>query len=145
MPTITIERNKKYREVVEGKWPYDEPLPDTQAGFEEQSDHHEAAEAFVELMESAPEPSEPDDEMEPLSWDMVSVPKDPDLVAKMATYFDGADPTEPTDQLRAKFRLLDVDRMVNAQLAAREELREAGQYSLTADSSGNGTSPNASE
>ena len=63
------------------------------------------------------------DEMETLSWDMISPASDPDLAAKIATYFDGVDADEPTELIRAKLRLLDVGIYVNAQVAAREELR----------------------
>jgi len=63
------------------------------------------------------------EEMETLSWDILSVASDPDLAAKVATYFDGVDSDEPTDLIRAKLRLLDVDIYVDAQVAAREELR----------------------
>jgi hypothetical protein len=66
----------------------------------------------------------PCEDGETLSWDVFSVAADPDLVAKIATYFDGMTPDEPTDLLRAKLRLLDCSVYANAQLAATAELRE---------------------
>lgn len=77
-------------------------------------------------MDNAPDPEDygkDPNEIKTLSWDMVTPADDPDLLAKIATYFDGMDPSEPTDALRAKCRLLDVDVYVNAQIAAKEELR----------------------
>lgn len=123
--SVLIGTNDKYREVVCGELPEDEPLPETEAEYQER-EHAEAAERFATLTAEAPTPDEIDmdpDEMETLSWDMLSVASDPDLAAKIATYFDGVDPDDPTDLIRAKLRLLDIDIYVNAQIAAREELR----------------------
>lgn len=125
--SVTIGPNDKYREVVCGELPDDDPVPETEAEYQERVDHAEAAESFQELMNEAPTADEIDmnrDEMETLSWDMISPASDPDLAAKIATYFDGVDPDEPTDLIQAKLRLLDVDIYVNAQVAAREELRQ---------------------
>jgi len=57
-----------------------------------------------------------------LSWDMFSPASDPDLLAKIATYFDGIEPDEPGDRIAAKLRLLDCEVYANAQIAARQEL-----------------------
>jgi len=66
----------------------------------------------------------PCDEREELSWDLFSPANDPDLLANIATYFEGMEPSEPTDRLRAKCRLLDCDVYATAQTASRAELRE---------------------
>lgn len=58
-----------------------------------------------------------------LSWENVSVADDGDLLAKIATFFDGMEPDEPRELLRAKCRLLPVEPYVHAQAAAEEELR----------------------
>jgi hypothetical protein len=124
--TVTIEPNDKYREVIWGELPDDEPSPETEEEYRER-EHADTADAFQELIDSAPSPEEIDmdhEEMETLSWDMLSVASDPDLAAKIATYFAGVDSDEPTELIRAKLRLLDVDIYVQAQVAAREELRE---------------------
>jgi len=123
--TVTIEPNDKYREVIRGEIPEDEPFPETEAEHQER-EHTEAAEAYQTLIAEAPTADEigmDREEMETLSWDMLSVASDPDLAAKIATYFDGVDPDEPTDLIRAKLRLLDVEIYTDAQLAAREEIR----------------------
>ena len=123
--TVTIEPNDKYREVILGELPDDEPLPETEAEYRER-EHADAANAYQELIAEAPTPDEIDmnrDEMKTLSWEMISPASDPDLAAKIATYFDGVDADEPTDLIRAKLRLVDVDIYVDAQIAAREELR----------------------
>ncbi len=123
--TVTIEPNDKYREVILGELPDDEPLPETEAEYRER-EHADAADAYQELIAEAPTPDEIDmnrDEMKTLSWEMISPASDPDLAAKIATYFDGVDADEPTDLIRAKLRLVDVDIYVDAQIAAREELR----------------------
>jgi hypothetical protein len=124
--TVTIGPNDKYREVICGELPGDEPIPETESEYQERADHAEAAEDFQTLMDESPTANEVDmdrDEMETLSWDLISPASDPDLAAKIATYFAGIDSDEPTDRIRAKLRLLDVDIYVNAQVAAREELR----------------------
>ena len=123
--TVTIEPNDKYREDILGELPDDEPLPETEAEYRER-EHADAADAYQELIAEAPTPDEIDmnrDEMKTLSWEMISPASDPDLAAKIATYFDGVDADEPTDLIRAKLRLVDVDIYVDAQIAAREELR----------------------
>lgn len=124
--TITIGPNAKYREVVCGELPGDEPIPETEAEYQERVEHAEAAEDYRTLIDEAPTADEVGidrDAMKTLSWDMISPASDPDLAAKIATYFDGVDSDEPTDLIRAKLRLLDVDIYVHAQVAAREELR----------------------
>ena len=123
--TVTIEPNDKYREVIRGELPDDEPLPETETEYLER-EHAEAANDYQELIAEAPTADDLDmdrDEMKTLSWEMISPPSDPDLAAKIATYFDGVDPDEPTDLICAKLRLVDVDIYVDAQIAAREELR----------------------
>ena len=127
MTTVTIGPNDKYREVICGELPGDEPIPETEAEYQRRSDHAEAAEGFQTLVDESPTADDLDmdrEEMETLSWDILSVASDPDLAAKIATYFDGVDSDEPTELIRAKLRLLDVDIYVDAQVAAREELRE---------------------
>jgi hypothetical protein len=120
---LTIEPNAKYRRVIGGYRGDHEPATD----HEEWSDEErEAANEYTTAMDSAPEPDELDideDDIEPLSWEMLSVSSDPDLVTRMATYFDGMDAHERTERLRAKLRLLDVEDYVNVQVAARNELR----------------------
>jgi len=123
---ITIEPNEKYDSVIRGEAEMDE-MPDTEEEWREQSEHHEAAEAYVKTIANTPDPEEmgvDPDELEPLSWDLLSVSDDPDLVAKMATYFEGMNPDEPTDELCAKLRLLDVDTYASVQIAAKAELRK---------------------
>lgn len=123
--SVLIGPNDKYREVIWGELPDDEPVPETEAEFQER-EHDEATENFQTLVDESPTADDLDmdrEEMETLSWDMLSVASDPDFAAKIATYFDGVDPDEPTDLIRAKLRLLDVDIYVDAQVAAREELR----------------------
>ena len=126
---ITIEPNNKYRRVVGGytHGPGDpEPTaPDTD--YSEWPDEHQAAaDGYTRTID---QPSTPEDigndpdEMETLSWDLITVADDSDLVAKMATYFDGLAPDEPTGRLRAKLRLLPVGVYANTQVAARAELR----------------------
>jgi len=61
-------------------------------------------------------------DVEAVSWDDIEPSSDPDLLAKIATYFEGMDPVEPTERLRAKCRLLDVQVYLRAQMAARETL-----------------------
>lgn len=123
--TVTIEPSEKYRHVV-GPRAHDEPamddVPETEEEYREQHPAPDAAEAYEETIANAPSP--PDDhEYEPLTWGVLSVSSDPDLVAKMATYFKGMQPDEPVELLRAKLRLLDVNVYANAQIAARSELR----------------------
>ena len=93
---------------------------------EEDTETIEAAESYACTIEDTPDPTNADVEPEEqhLSWDLFSVSSDPDLVAKMATYFDGMEPDEPTGRLRAKLRLLDCEVYANAQIAAQAELRE---------------------
>jgi len=123
--TSTIAPNDKYREVIHGELPDDEPAPETEAEYQER-EHADAAEGFLDVISEAPTAEDLDtdrEEMKTLSWDMLSVASDADLVAKIATYFDGVDAGEPTDRIRAKLRLLNVDVYVDAQIAARQELR----------------------
>lgn len=123
--TVTVEPSDKYDEVIHGELPTDE-VPETEEEYHEVAEHAEATDAFQELVDSAPTTEDLDvdpDELETLSWEMLSVSSDADLVAKMATYFDGMDPDEPTEKLRGKLRMLDVGVYANAQMAARQELR----------------------
>ncbi|WP_049979373.1 hypothetical protein [Halolamina rubra] len=89
-------------------------------------EHRDAADGYVEVVDSAPEPEDVglDTDHDPLSWSDISPSQDPDLLAKIATYFEGMDADEPSDLLRAKCRLLDVDLYAKAQTAARQELLE---------------------
>jgi len=130
MPTtvnLTIGPNDKYRAVIEGRYPDGEGPAETES---EHQDRHPApgvAEQYVEIIENAPEPAEegkdPDD-LPTLTWDLFNVSSDPDLVAKMATYFTDMSPDEATERLRSKLRLLDCDVYAEAQIAARAELRD---------------------
>lgn len=126
--TIEIEPNEKYRHVVESYHstePIGDSVPETEAEYREQHPAPDAAEAYHEKLDNAHVPDDVEDmDLDPVSWDDIGVSSDPDLVAKMATYFDGMDSDEPTDRLRAKLRLLDCEVYVNAQIAARAELRE---------------------
>lgn len=145
---ITIRPNEKYRYVVEGESPT-EPAVDPDGDgtdpranpsipedekanrfgareTEPPEEWDETADAFTDVVAATPSAEDFDLEPEdvPLSWEHFSVASDPDLLAKIATYFEGMDPDEPTGRLRAKCRLLDPEAYANAQLAAREELRE---------------------
>jgi len=119
--TATIEPNEKYRAVINGETDY------TYKDEQEYRDKHPApgaADAYLEMIDSAAEPDPEHVRVEPLSWSMTNVASDPDVVKKMATYFDGMDTDEPTDLLRAKLRLVEIDVYVNAQIAAQAELRD---------------------
>lgn len=123
---ITIESNDKYRAVIDGDVGGD--VPETEAEYTEKAEYAEAAEAYIEVVsdtDSHVDEAGIDGERLPtLAWDMLSVSKDPDLVAKMATYFGGMTPDEPTDVLRSKLRLLPVETYATVQVAARAELRD---------------------
>ncbi len=122
---VTIEPSEKYHEVIHGYHEMAGPAWDEDTEANEET--VEAAESYAETIEQTPTPDEMDmdeSEMEPLSWDLFSVSKDPDLVSKMATYFEGMQPDEPTDLLRAKLRLLECETYANAQIAARSELSD---------------------
>jgi len=127
--TLTIEPNDKYRRVVGGYThsPNDpEPTaPDTDY-TEWPGEHQAAADEYTRTIDQSPTPEdigEDPAEIETLSWDLISVASDPDLVTKMATYFDELAPDESTGRLRAKLRLLPVGVYANTQVAARAELR----------------------
>lgn len=123
---VTLEPNDKYDEVIRGE-PATDDAVESIAKYREQTMHLEATEAYLETINNTPDPEdfghEPDD-LDPVSWDDISPSQDPDLVAKIATYFDGMTSDESTGRLRAKCRLLDVKVYINAQIAARAELRE---------------------
>jgi hypothetical protein len=122
--TIELEPNEKYYRVVDPVRTPDNDATDYEDWDEETQ---AAADAYVEKMSTAPTAEDFDDdpdEYDPLTWDDISPSSDPDLLAKIATYFDGMGADEPTDRLRAKCRLLDVEVYVDAQIAARAELRE---------------------
>lgn len=125
---ITIGPNAKYERVigVMGREHADD-VPETGDHEDWPDEHKEAADDYIETVENAPEPedhgTDPDD-VKTLTWGTMSPPDDADLVAKIATYFDGMEPDEPTELLRAKCRLLDVDVYAQAQIAARQELRD---------------------
>lgn len=128
MPEIDlkIRPSEKYREVIRGE--YDGEVPDTDAEYREESDHHEAADAYAEAMAEAPTAEEMGmtrDELDPLTWDDIGVSRDAELVSQMATYFDGMDSDEDTERLRSKLRLLDVDTYAKVQFAAQTEQRQA--------------------
>lgn len=119
---ITIEPNEKYWRVIDPV----EHVHGEDTDYEEWSDEDkEAADAYLNTIENAPtteDIGEDPEDLDTLSWDDFSVSSDPDLVSKMATYFTGMYPDEPTDRLRAKLRLVDCDHYANAQVAAQAEL-----------------------
>lgn len=120
MPTATIEPNEKYQRVI------GLPTYDGDDWEEWNEEEQQAADAYRETIDQAPTADDVDiDEDKTLSWNHFSVSSDPDLVSKMATYFDGVEPDEPTDLIRAKLRLLDCDVYAQAQIASRAEMREA--------------------
>lgn len=107
--TVTIEPNDKYHKVIWSQFPDDEPVSEP----EDQGP--------LDLIAHEREDIDRED-LITLSWDTASVPSDPDRAAKIATYFDGVDPHEPTELIRAKLRLLDVEIYANASLAATNEM-----------------------
>ena len=126
---LQIAPNDKYRRVI-GLYGHEEGLDaaedSTADSYEEWPDEHrDAADGYVEVIDNAPEPEhagiDPND-IDPLTWADITPSSDPDLLAKIATYFTGMVADEPKDLLRAKCRLLDVDLYAQAQTAAREEL-----------------------
>jgi len=127
---LTIEPNEKYRRVIggysHGAADPEPTAPDTR--YTEWPDEHQAAaDEYTKTIDQSPTPEdigEDPAEIETLSWDLISVASGPDLVTKMATYFDGLQPDEPTGRLRAKLRLLPVGVYANTQVAARAELRD---------------------
>ncbi|MFW5918243.1 MAG: hypothetical protein ACOCR0_02055 [Haloferacaceae archaeon] len=125
--TVTIAPNGKYDEVIRGELVTDDDTPTTEEVYKKAAEYSEAANQYLELKHEASEAAEEyvdDPEGLPtVSWHDLSVSSDADLVAKMATYFDGVSPDEPTDLIRAKLRLLDVDVYIDAQAAATAELR----------------------
>lgn len=129
---LTLAPNDKYRRVIGDVGAADaDETPADQDDYEDwPAEHREAANDYQELLDNAWTPSESDDvdesDLDVLSWDDLSPASDPDLLAKIATYFEGMTAAEPSDRLHAKCRLLDVEIYVDAQLAAREELRSAG-------------------
>ena len=125
MPTtveLTIEPNDKYDRVVGG---YSADVNRQESYHEWPAEHQEAADGYVEAIESAPtevaDIAAPE-ELDALRWEDIAPASDPDLIAKVATYFEGMEPDEPTERLRSKCRLLDVETYANAQFAARQEL-----------------------
>ncbi|SEO70525.1 hypothetical protein SAMN05216388_101754 [Halorientalis persicus] len=128
---ITIEPNDKYDAVIRGKLPDEDAHQEalTEEEYREAHPAPDAADDYVAFVDEAAEVQPEDygkdpEEIPTVSWDDISPSSDADLVAKMATYFTGMSPDEPTDLLRAKLRLLDVDTYIDAQLAATAELRE---------------------
>jgi hypothetical protein len=123
MPTVTVEPNEKYWRVIDPV----EHVHGEDTGYEDWSDEEkEAADAYAETVQGAPTADAigmDEEDLDPLTWDMVSPPNDPDLLARMATYFEGINPPDDSDLIMAKLRLLDVEQMVNAQLAAKAEAR----------------------
>ena len=121
--TISIEPNEKYHRVIDPL----EGVRGERTDYEDWSEEEqEAADAYIETVEAAPTTEELDkdeEDIKTLSWEDISPASDPDLISKVATYFDGMHADEPADRLRAKCRLLDVEVYVNAQIAARSELR----------------------
>ena len=121
MPTVTIETSEKYRYVVAGERP-----PDSQTIPTSGNTPYDSARLGFE---QASEPSATEDDKhdhdgayEVLSWNHISVPKDPNLLGMMTTYFDGVEPTDPADLIRAKLRLCAVEHVTNAQIAAKAEM-----------------------
>lgn len=132
--SATIEPNEKYRAVINGETDFDY---EDEADYREQHPAPEAADAYIEAIDTGYVPDDTEDARdEPLSWSHFSVSSDADLVAKMATYFDGVEPDEPTDLIRAKLRLIhEPEVYVNAQIAAQAEIRR-GLEAITHDASG---------
>ena len=134
MPTtvdLTIAPNDKYRRVIGdfGMSDADDDSADTADNWEDWPDEHkQAADGYAELLDNAWSPAEYDSidetDFDILTWDDISPASDPDLLAKIATYFEGMAPDEPAGRLEAKCRLLNVEVYADAQLAAREELRD---------------------
>jgi hypothetical protein len=126
--TIEIAPNDKYRRVLGTYTEPDATETDESEIDDWPDDHQNAADDYIEFVDEAAVDAEEyvDDveEIPTVSWDDISPSSDPDIIAKVATYFEGMDPSEPTDLLRAKCRLLDVDIYIDAQLAATAELRE---------------------
>ena len=125
---ICIEPNEKYREVIWGEPVDGHPLDEDE--YYDAADYHEAAESYCDVISNAPtaeEYGEDPDHLPTLTWSDIAVSSDPDLVTRMATYFTGMNSSESTERLRAKLRLLDVDVYVEAQIAARAELRSEGE------------------
>lgn len=143
MPTITVKPSEKYRYVVEGETPTEPDtsgprsnpsIPEDEAKnrfgereSEVDDEWRESADSYLETIDNTPNPEDfgcdPDDYPE-LTWDMISPPNDPDLLTRMATYFEGIATTDDSDLIRAKLRLLDVEQMANAQIAAKAETRD---------------------
>ena len=127
---LTIEPNEKYRRVVGGYThsPNDPESTAPNTDYSEWPDEHQAAaDEYTKTIDQSPTPEDIGNdpaEMATLSWDLISVASDPDLVTKMATYFDGLAPDKSTGRLRAKLRLLPVGVYANTQVAARAELRD---------------------
>ncbi len=128
---LTIAPNEKYRRVI-GLYGHEEGLDAAEDSpaidYEDWPDEHkDAADGYIEVVDSTPDPEhhgvDPDD-IKTLTWDHISPSSDPDLLAKIATYFEGMAPDEPSELLQSKCRLLDVEIYVDAQVAARQELRE---------------------
>jgi len=127
---ITIEPNDKYLRVI-GTYSDPGAVEADDEGWEDWPDEHkEAGDDYAELVDEAAEVDPEDygvdpDEIPTVSWSDISPSSDSDIIAKIATYFDGMEPDEPTDLLRAKCRLLDVEVYIDVQMAAQAELRGA--------------------
>lgn len=119
---LTIEPNAKYDRVVGG---YSADIDRQEPHHEWPEEHQEAADGYVEAIEDAPTEVADIADLEArdaLRWEDIAPASDPDLIAKVATYFHGMEPDEPTERLRSKCRLLNVETYCNAQFAARQEL-----------------------
>lgn len=119
---LRIEPTGKYDAVILGysemegpAWDDDHEADDSTAA---------AAHSYANTMENIQDAGDDASEGDTLTWSHLSVASDPDLVAKMATYFDGIYPDEPTERIRSKLRLLDVEVYATVQVAARSELRD---------------------
>lgn len=117
--TATIEPNEKYRSVINASWSH---IPDGADAGWRSHDNRKAAREFARAIEVPHVEETEHDDLPALSWDMISVSSDPDLCSQMATYFDGIEPGEPTDLIRAKLRLVDVEVYANAQIAAQTDI-----------------------
>ncbi|AFZ74543.1 hypothetical protein [Natronobacterium gregoryi] len=129
MPTVTIEPNVKYDAVFGTDYAIntdDRSRTSARVLREEyEREYSQAVEAYEAIEDDVEDRGYSlDHDVDGSLWHQFNVAKDPDLLAKIATYFDGVDATEPTDLIRAKLRLLDGQVYANAQIATEAELRE---------------------
>lgn len=124
---LEIAPNEKYRAVIHGDVDGDVADEDEYRAAHPAPD---VADEYIEMIDAAPTAEvfgkDPAD-LDVLTWADISPARDPDLLSTIATYFDGIDPAEPADRIRAKCRLLGVETYTNAQLAAKSEHSVASQ------------------